>query len=406
MIDRTLLYEASMAWTPDFPRRATYSIDPQQHQVETRPALIDSLTQAAKTGGPGYASVYSFPNGHSQDGNIPKIDTVFFDLDIPSGEGEYDPQSGGKTENWRRDMSKLLVRARMIANVILDEGLEDHIRVAYSGHKGIHLYVDFPALDYELGPLQQYKNGIDRYADELIDFFAEAAGIEVQRWVDVTSHDMGRLARVPNTPHTGAKHVDWTPFCVAGSVEELASMTPDKYLKYTEEPRELPDAAHRTPSENAHDVITQKVLRADASASVSSPGESSYRNDDVLEQYRAESNDSITPATVRELLVKNKPCINAWLDRDDAYKYGTASREMEINVIKEFAKHEVPIDVMVELFRDIPRFDEDYSRSLIKDVIARYHPSSFVCRNVVNNAPDFCLGESCHIYQRSDDLEK
>jgi hypothetical protein len=63
--------------------------------------------------------VYSFPNGHSQDGNIPKIDTVFFDLDIPSGEGEYDPQSGGKTENWRRDMSKLLVRARMIANVIL-----------------------------------------------------------------------------------------------------------------------------------------------------------------------------------------------------------------------------------------------------------------------------------------------
>jgi len=103
-------------------------------------------------------------------------------------------------------MSKLLVRARMIADVILDAGLESNFRVSYSGHKGIFLYVDFPAL----GPLQQYKNGIGLYADELIDFFAAEAGVEIHRWVDVNSHDLGRLARHPNTPHHGAQHVDWT----------------------------------------------------------------------------------------------------------------------------------------------------------------------------------------------------
>jgi hypothetical protein len=164
---------------------------------------------------------------------VPKIDTLFFDLDIPKGEGEYDPQSGGKTQNWKRDMSKLLVRARMIAQVIQDAGLADHMRVSYSGHKGIHLYIDFPALAPTLGPLQQYKNGIDAYATELMDFLAEEAGVEIHRWVDVNSHDLGRLARHPNTPHHGAQHVNWTPYCVAGTVEELASMRSDTYPEWT-----------------------------------------------------------------------------------------------------------------------------------------------------------------------------
>ena len=395
-----------MAWTPDFPRRSTYGGSPKQKEARSRVDITDNLVEAANNGGPGFTSVYSFPNGHSQDGNVPKIDTVFFDLDIPTGEGEYDPQSGGRTENWRRDMSKLLVRARMIANVILDEGLEDHFRVAYSGHKGIHLYVDFPALDCDLGTLQQYKNGIQNYAENMTDFFADAAGIEIHRWVDVTSHDMGRLARHPNTPHHGAKHVDYTPYCVAGTIAELASMTPEKYLEYTRDPRQVPEAAMRSPSDRAKTVITEHVKNASETSSVAKPGDTKYRNQNVLEEYRSASNENITVDTIKNLLVKNKPCINAWLEREDAYNHGAASREMEINVIKELAKHEVPIDTMVELFSDIPRFDEDYSRSLIKDVIARYHPSAFVCRNVVNTAPQFCLGDDCHIYNRSSDLEK
>lgn len=395
-----------MSWTPDFPRRCTYEGSPKQKEVRSRVDLSSKLSLAAKKGGPGYASVYSFPRGHSQDGNIPKIDTVFLDLDIPSGEGQYDPQSGGKQENWRRDMSKLLVRARMIAKVIMDSGNQDHFRVAYSGHKGIHLYIDFDELDPDLGSLQKYKNGIQQYAHGLIDHLAEEAGIEIQRWVDVTSHDMGRLARHPNTPHNGAKHVEYTPWCVAGSIEEMASMTPEKYLEYTKEPREVPEQARRSPSDRAKEVVTERVKSADSSSTAAKPGDSSYRNDDVIEEYKTNSNDDIEASTVRNLLIKNKPCINEWLDRDDAYKHGTGSREMEINVIKEFAKHEVPIEVMVEIFSDIPRFDKDYSLSLIKDVIARYHPSAFVCRNVVEAAPQFCLGDSCHIHQRSDDLQK
>jgi len=404
-MDRTFLYEASMAWSPAFPRQATYGDGAKQHRVNSRVELIDSLCLSAKGKSPGYQSVYSFPRGHSKEESIPEIDTIFFDLDIPSGEGEYNPRSGGNTENWRRDMSKLLVRARMVAQAILDSGNENHWRVAYSGHKGIHLYIDFPSLGPDLGPLQQYKNGISNYADELVDILADEAGIEIHHWVDVDSHDLGRLSRMPNTPHHGAKHVDWTPYCVAGSVQELRKMKPDDYLRVTRNPRKLPEEARRDPSELAGEVLTEKIKEASDEKSAPKPGGSKHRDEDALDAYRNSSNENIDAETVENLLVKNKPCINAWVNRDDAYDHGNQSREMEINVIKELAKHEVPIDVMVEYFSDIPRNDEEYTRSLIKDVIARYHPSSFVCRNVVNGAPTFCLQNECHLYKRSDDLK-
>jgi hypothetical protein len=404
VIDAPLLYEASMAWAPDFPRQSTYGRGAQQRAVESKVHLTENLKAAAESGGPGYCSVYSFPRGHSRDDNIPKINTVFLDLDIPKSQGVYDPQDGGSTQDWRRDMSKLLVRARMVARVALDADLAKHFRVAYSGHKGIHFYIDFPEVGSKLGPIQQYKNGISAYADEMIDYLSDKAGVRLHDWVDVTSHDLGRLARHPNTPHHGAEHVDWTPYCVPGSMEELAGLDPDGYLEVTKEPRP-PIGTGRDPSQQAHDKLTEDIKDASESQSMSNPGQSQHRDEGVLNDYRELSNEEITVETVRELLIKGKPCIAEWADRDDAYKHGQSSRIMEISVIKELSSHEVPIDVMVEFFSDIPRFDETYTRNLIKDIIARYYPSSFVCRNVVEQAPQFCLGDECHIYRRSEDLE-
>lgn len=403
-MDQELLHEASKAWSPSFPRRSTYGDGPKQTQVTSRQELLSKLTEAAQHGGPGYTSVYSFPRGHSQDENVPEIDTVFFDLDIPSGEGSYHPSHGGTEAEWRRDMSKLLVRARIISRTILDAGLEQHFRVAYSGHKCIHLYIDFEPIPADPGSLTRYKNGIATYADDFIDFLSDEAGVELHRWVDVNSHDLGRLARAPNTPHYGAKHVDWTPYCVAGSIKELATMDPDDYLSVTRQPRPLIDDG-RVPSERAHNVLTEHIKAASSSQRKRRETAHKKRDESKVQEYQNSSNDSITVEAVRELLIRNKSCIRAWAERDDAYDHGAASRTMEINIIKELAKHEVPIDVIVDFFSDIPGFDEAFTRELVKDIIARYHPSAFVCRNVVADAPQFCLGDRCHIYQRSDDLE-
>lgn len=403
MIERALLYESSMVWASDFPRQATRGQGAKQRPVSNRPQLIDCMMNAAEANGPGFCSVYSFPDGHSKDGHIPKIDTVFFDLDIPADAGEYNPREGGDLDGWKRDVSKLLVRARMMAQSILDEDMEDHFRIALSGHKGIHLYVDFPALDYDLGPLKRYKNGLHNYSMEMIDFFSESAGVDLHKWVDVTSHDLGRLSRLPNTPHTGAKHVEHTPFCVPVSVEELSQMDAETYLAYTRQPRQLPSPS-RTPSENARDVITQNVLNASDTLVAKSDVTGSTRNQNRLDEYQEQSNDKMTVDAVKRFVIAGKPCIEAWVNRDDAYGHGSESRTMEINIIKELSKHDVPIDVIIEFFSEIPGFNEAYTEGLVKDIIARYWPSAFVCSNITQNAPTFCLKNKCHIYERSDDL--
>jgi hypothetical protein len=400
-MNKPLLYEATMVWAQGFPRHSTFGDGAKQGEVKSRMSLIDNLVRAGENSGPGFCSVYSFPRGHSKENNVPEIDTVFLDLDIPSGQGSYDPKDGGNTEDWRRDVSKLLVRARMVAQSILDAGREDYFRVALSGHKGIHLYIDFPALDNDLGSLGQYKNGLQNYAMELIDFFSDSVGVDLHKWVDVTSHDLGRLSRVPNTPHTGAEHVDYTPYCVAISVETLAGLNADQYLELTKEPRELPEPT-RTQSESAHEVLTQNVLNA-SSSSVSSTTRTN-RDKSKIETYKSEANDKITVEAVNTFLIQGKPCIEKWVNRDDAYDHGEASRTMEINVIKELTKHNVPVDIIVEFFSDIPGFDRDYTESLVNDIIARYWPSAFVCRNITNSAPQFCLGDSCSIYRRGEEL--
>lgn len=402
-LDVGLLYEVSKIWVPDFPRQVTFSGEKKQKRVNSRSELVSSLSNAAANGGPGFVSAYSFPNGHSKDGNIPKVDTLFLDLDIPKNEGVYHPGQGGTKEEWMQDMSKLLVRAKLVARTILDAELEDHVRVTLSGHKGIHIYIDFEAVSNDLGSIDQYKNGLASYANQMLDFFAKDGAQDIHKWVDVTSDDLGRLARHPNTPHHGAKHVDRTPYCVASSVKELATMTPSLYLAAIMQPRP-PIGSGRNPSAKAHSVVEQNIEKSDSSTSRSIT-KSKHRDEDALNEYKQQSNDSIDLETVEELLVKNKPCIMAWRERDDAYDYGQHSRDMEINVIKKLAKHDVPIDVIVDFFRPIPGFDEEYSINLIEDIIARYHPSSFVCKNVINSGGEFCLGESCSVYQRNDDLD-
>lgn len=75
-MDRALTYEASMSWCPDFPRKSTHGDGPKQRTVQTRPSLIDNLSKSSQSDSPGFVSVYSFPHGHSQEGEIPKIDTL------------------------------------------------------------------------------------------------------------------------------------------------------------------------------------------------------------------------------------------------------------------------------------------------------------------------------------------
>jgi hypothetical protein len=351
---------------------------------------------------PGYYSVYSFPRGHSRDGNIPKVDCVFIDLDVPGD--NYEPKHGSTDfDDWRRDMSALLARARMIAKAIIEADQEEHFRVALSGHKGLHLYLDFPTIAPSNGDYKQFKKGLKKYGEDVMAWLdSTAGGVNIDPWVDVDASDLGRLARHPNTIHHSAKYDDTTRWCVPITVAELATLTVDDYLELTESPR-WPDGYERNPSEVAGDKVVQAIRNASVSTNNSSGHGSSF-DFAAVKRYEEESNDRIELADI-SFLTANKPCIEAFQNRDDAFDHGNASHTMEISIIANFVEMGVPRDVIHKFFENIPGYREDYTDEQIDKIVGRGY-KEFNCGNIATKAPMFCLGDSCSVYQRNEDIQK
>lgn len=413
---RKHLWQASRVYAPEFPRRGSDDGTIQARRA-SRGDFVAGLTAAASGEMPGYYSVYAFPWGHPKNDSIPKVDCIFIDLDVTNKHYQPNPNKAGYSidfEDWRRDMSALLARARMIATALIEDGSAQHFRVVLSGHKGVHLYLDFPFIAPENGTYQQFKNGLKAYGEDVVDWLDHlAGGVNILPWVDVDASDLARLARHPNTVHHGAAYDDTERWCVPVTVEELSTLTVDDYLDLTASPRPMTPEMGREPSERAGNQATQKV-RAAIDSPDRATGTSEY-NPQVLKQYRERANDAIELEDLLDpLIMGNKPCIQAFRERADAYEHGQESRAMELSIMGHFIDHEVPIDVMHEFFAAIPGYDEDYTQDLLEDLIGRgYKP--FNCENiaggydangraVTGRAERFCLGQDCKVYTRNDDI--
>jgi hypothetical protein len=398
------LWKASGVFAPDYPRQSSdaYTI---QDSRESRGDFCDALDSTIHGEMPGYYSVYSFPRGHSRDGNIPKVDCIFIDLDVPGDDYQPNEDKPGydvSFEAWKRSMSALLARARMIAQAIIDGGEEQHFRVTLSGHKGLHLYLDFPTVEPSNGDFGQFKNGLKSYGEQVMSWLdSTAGGVNIDPWVDVDASDLGRLARHPNTVHHNAAYDNRTRWCVPITVEELAGLKVEDYLEFTKAPR-WPDGYSRTPSESAGDKVVQEIRNA--SSSQTSTGAGSTFDYAVIEQYDEEANDDIELSDIG-FLTANKPCITAFQNREDAFDHGNASHTMEISIIANFVEMGVPRDVMHEFFAQIPGYREDYTDAQIDKIIGREY-KEFNCANIADRAGQFCLGSDCSVYERSDDIQK
>jgi hypothetical protein len=398
-----LLWEASKIWAPEVneenPRRASNATS-YQEPVDSRYDLTTSLMDAQDAGKPAFVSTYSFPRGHTDDGqNIPEIDTIFVDFDIPP-DSEY-REKNQSLNAWKRSMSDLLIRVQMVAQSLLDSGKAKHWRASLSGHKGVHLFFDFDPVHPGNGSYAQFRNALSDYGEGMIEQLDEiSGGINIDPWVDVDSSDLARLVRHPNRIHPGAGHVDES-WCVPVTIEELSGLTPDEYLELTSGPREIPESTQRVPSSEATDEISLQIRSAEGGEISAPQGTGSVRNASKIKEYRNSANDNISVSDI-PLLVSNKPCIMAFVERNDSYRYGNQSRTMEIQVMKELIQKNVPIDVMVNFFRPIDDWNEQYTRRLVEDLISRYD-GPFTCKNIWENASEFCVAMndgSCNVYER------
>lgn len=398
-----LILDASKEWCPqvseEFPRRSSTE-ETFQTPVTSRYRLVINLMSAIDAEKPAYVSTYSFPRGHTDDGeNIPEVNTIFVDFDIPR-KSEYRQGDTRTLNEWKRSMSELLIRVQMVADTLLESGKAKHWRASLSGHKGVHLFFDFDSIHPNNGSYAQFRNGLGEYGDEMIEQLDEiSGGINIDPWVDVDSSDLARLVRHPNTRHPDAKHVDES-WCVPITLEELSELTPEKYLELTSEPREVPESCQRVPSSKATEEIALKIRTSGGRVS-STPSGSSVKDYARIEEYQEKSNNKISVSDI-PFLVSDKPCIMAFVKRDDSYNYGNQSRVMEIQVMKELIQKNVPIEVIANFFSPIDGWDESETVDLVKDLISRYE-GPFVCTNVWEDAPEFCVamdGESCSIYDR------
>ena len=412
-----LLWDTSKVFAPNFPRVCADSRTVQGHRGN-RGAFVAALEETLDGSNPGYYSVYAFPRGHSSDGYVPEVDTIFIDLDITKD--HYDPDEGRTSyEAWRTDMSALLARARMLARALIENGQAQHFRVALSGHKGIHLYFDLDPIPPENGDIGQFKNGLGAYGRQMMATLDDlAGGLSIDRWVDVDASDLSRLARHPNTRHHGVAYTDEPRWCVPVTIEELATMDVDEYVRLTSSPRALPDGYERVPSKAATAKVEQYIRNASSNGRPSGSGaQKTKAARQALEDYREDvQNDDITLDDVL-FLVKNKPCFAAFRERDDAYQYGKQSRMMELSIMGRLLEQRAPIEVIHEFFEPIPGYDEQFTNDILGDLLARDNEyGEFRCvticggcdddgKTVEGKAPEFCLGDRCAIYNRSDDLQ-
>lgn len=377
-------------WCPDWPRRVTQ----QQRWADTKTDAIFALRDAEREqGSEPYISAYSFPRGHTKGGNIPRINTLFIDLDFEGGDYDGD----GDRDAWRRDISHLLVRARMVAREIQESGANGW-RASLSGHKGVHLFLDFPALDSTMADFPQFIDGLDSYANQLVDELAERTGIsDLENYVDVTSSDLGRLCRAPNTRHNAASQAfDEDRYCVPIGIDELANLTVDDYQELTSSRREVPYDS-RNPNHRVGQIISQHVRHA-TTPDVRDNRTSSISDYGRVEDYKEQTNGDIELSDI-EFLTADRPCVWAFYERDDKYQYGSQSHYMELFCIRELIEHDVPIDVIHDFLDSAPEYSESYSQSQIETVIARDY-NRFTVAALLQNAPEFANSEDCGLCEK------
>lgn len=378
-----LIADALDTWAPSYPRRASR----KQYWVDSHPETVRALFDAEDTDGNSpFISTFAFPRGHTTDREIPEVNTLFIDFDFD--DGDYVRGSGNR-DAWRRDLSHLLLRARQVAAVI-DERGEDGWRASLSGHKGIHLFLDFPALDPGMADFDEFIAGINEYAEDLIDEFeAETNLSSLHDYVDVTSSDLGRLCRVPNTLHGGAtSSFGEERYCVPVTFEELAGMTPERYEELTAEPRESPWGA-RSPNSEVAEIIERYIENANTTVTYGSYGGGSSTLDwGRVSEYKETSNGDLSLQDV-ELLTSDRPCVWEWYLRDDKYQHGNQSHVMESHCIATLIQNNFPISVIQEFLDSAPEYNEEFSERRIEELIARdFNPYS--TEKLLERAPEFC----------------
>lgn len=408
------LWKTAGVMAPDgYPRRVGFvpegggPDDFQQKTVASKFELVDQIDSIPKES-PKYISVYGFPRGHTTAGYPPEVDTVFLDFDIPSGHIYHLTKD---ESDWKNAINALLEPLREVAWSLYTNGMSDYWRVVLSGHKGIHLYLDFPAVESETASVAHFRRGLQQFVQQTTDRLEGHTHLSLEEFTDADSADLARLCRFPNTIHEDAtRNFGEDRYCVPVEMDELIGMDAERYAELTRSPR-LPASWDRTESDKAREFVRQNIFHA---IKMGDDVESNARyavggqfNKDRVDRYRRENQDKFERIEEIWWLLQDKPCIREYYNRDDQFRYSQQSHLFELFVMTHLLKIGVPYDLIVEFFRDMEGFDEAETTFRLNQLIGRgYHLDSesgstapIKCETVWAQAPEFCVNDDCRTYR-------
>lgn len=390
----------------DFPRHC-FNERGVQVKVPSLHKMVD-ITKDANGETDAYYSVYSFPEGHPKNGHIPKVDTLFLDFDIAD---DHIYKLTESEDDWEDAINDLLHVVSNVAMELYMNGAVNPWRFALSGHKGVHMYLDFPSIDPEAGSFSQFKTGLENLATELMDKWERNIKVEVNKYADqAVLGDLSRLSRIPNTLHpTATERFDEPRYCVPVTAEEMIDIDATEYRELCSEPR-LPESWGRNPSKKARVYVRQHIF--DAIVNRGSDGELPSYGDDSnykpkrIERYKANTKGNYDEIEDVWYLLADKPCIKAFYegkwDSDNGtgqqFAHGPESHWMELFTMTHLINKNVPYELCVDFFSHMDGFDPYQTKERLNQLIGRSY-SKMTCEKLWTNAPSFCLGKECALYE-------
>jgi hypothetical protein len=388
------------AWSPSFPRRYSKT---QFWANDINELSHYASSQASKNDF--FLSVYAFPNQeHPSEGGNPPIDTLFMDFDVENerfselrkaweiGDITILPELLALRTNL---LNEVLQQARTLVDYLVKRGIQP--RILLSGFKGVHVFVDFPAVQFCSVAM----------AKQMLSKLTEQLKAETSVAFDpMVIGDVSRLCRIPNTLHFDAsKLLERSQFAVPVTVGVLMSLTAEGYDQLCSVPRPIPISRKESNEVLAMLTRIEQDMNLDEVAVTQM---SSVKNSDRLEAYEREcTREILADDDFDELDIR--PCFKK-VHREKISLHGGSGHKMRIGAVMELAMQGLSIPSIVRWFSFCDDYDPTVTEKAIIDLISRgytdkhmdeygsEHRKGLRCETIQKCG--FCLKDACPIYQK------
>lgn len=385
------------AWSPSFPRRVCKNQFTIENMIQ-----LNGYANGASSKNDFFISVYSFPDKHPREGGNPPIDTLFIDLDVES------ERFSELRKAWASGDNSVLSELLSLRTKLLDETLKqtrllfDYLvslkiqpRILLSGFKGVHLFIDFPALQFS--SLEVAKKILSKFMDELksatrVTFDHSVVG------------DVSRLCRIPNTIHfDSSKLLGRSQYATPITSAELMNLSAEDYDRYCSNQRHLPIGRYE--STEMLSILTQIEQDMDLDEVAVSPVHQ-IKDSERIRVYEREcereilANDDYDQLDIR-------PCFKR-VHREQIQLSGGYGHKLRIGAVLELARQGLSVQSIVRWFSFCDDYDPRITEKAVFDLISRGYTDKhideygserrkgFKCETIQRCG--FCLNESCQIY--------